>query len=176
MGAQGNIALWGRNLSSQGGAMSLAGRNPMSLRTLTKAAALAVIMVASSSCAGGTSGSQSGSTCPATDPQCAEDQTVIIGPAEPGNLDQDGNGPGDDWDNFPSDDARDQARSLLGMDESDLPDDVRIGRKGDETFMLTEDYVLGRNTVELDDTVGGYKVVSVRVELPDGPEVFTVQD
>jgi hypothetical protein len=142
-------------------------RSKASLRTLGQAALLAAVVTLSSACAGG-SDSQTGPTCPATDPLCVEDQTVIIGPAEPGND--------SDWDEFPSDQARERAQSLLGMDEADLPDEVRIGRKGDETYMLTQDYVLGRNTVELEDTGDGYTVVSVRVELPDGPEVFTIED
>jgi hypothetical protein len=150
-----------------GVAMSIALRSRASFRTVGHAAVLASIIMLSSACAGGTQ-SEAGATCPATDPQCLEDQTVIIGPADPGND--------SDWDEFPSDQAREEAQSLLGMNEADLPDEVRIGRKGDESYMLTQDYVLGRNTVELDDTGDGYKVVSVRVELPDGPEVFTAED
>ena len=82
----------------------------------------------------------------------------------------------DAGDEFPTDQAREEARGLLGMNEDDLPDDVRIARRGDETFMLTEDYVLGRRTVELDDTDdSGFRVVSVTVELPDGPETFQLE-
>jgi hypothetical protein len=79
----------------------------------------------------------------------------------------DGNGPGE------VDPIREDVRVYLGMNESDLPDHVRVARVGDEHFMLTEDYVLGRVTVELDDIDGsGNRVVSVTVELPDGPETF----
>jgi hypothetical protein len=87
-----------------------------------------------------------------------------------------GEGPIDAGDDFPTDSARQEARGVLGMNEGDLPDDVRVSRRGDEQMMLTEDYVLGRRTVELDDLEGkGYRVVSVRVELPDGPETFELE-
>lgn len=74
---------------------------------------------------------------------------------------------------FPSDAARDEARELLGDPESELGSDVRVARRGEETFALTEDYVLGRITVELDLEEGTYIVQSATVELPDGPETFT---
>lgn len=75
---------------------------------------------------------------------------------------------------FPSDEVREHARGYLGMGEGDLPDEVRIARRGDDVFMLTEDYVLGRSTVELDDA-DGMRVVSVTVELPGGPETFVLE-
>jgi hypothetical protein len=80
-----------------------------------------------------------------------------------------GDTPGDQ---FPVEQVRNDAHGLLGRYEADVPAEVRIGRKGDEQFMLTEDYVLGRSTVELDDDGDGYRVTSVTVELPDGPETF----
>lgn len=80
-----------------------------------------------------------------------------------------GDTPGDE---YPVEQARDGAHGLLGRYERDLPADVRIARKGTEQFMLTEDYVLGRMTVELDAEGGGYRVTSVTVELPGGPETF----
>ncbi len=90
--------------------------------------------------------------------------------------------PGDDVDDpddfgadFDTDAAREEARAVLGMPEEDLPEDVRIARRGDESFLLTEDYVLGRRTVELDDDGDGYRVTSVVVELPDGPETFELE-
>ena len=77
-------------------------------------------------------------------------------------------------DDFDVDTAREAAASLLGAAEDDLAADVRIGRRGDEHMMLTEDYVLGRRTVDLDaDGNGVHRVVSVVVELPDGPETFS---
>ena len=79
------------------------------------------------------------------------------------------------WDDTAGDDAwvltaRDDAHALLGAPEGELGAEVRISRRGAETMMLTEDYVLGRMTVELDDAGDGYRVTSVTVELPDGPE------
>ncbi len=76
---------------------------------------------------------------------------------------------------FPTDQARQEARGLLGVHEGDLPEDVRIGRRGDEHYALTEDYVLGRSTVHVDDDGSGFRVTSVTVELPDGPETFELQ-
>lgn len=70
------------------------------------------------------------------------------------------------------DQALADARSLLDRPEAELPDDVRVGRRGDESFALTEDYVLGRMTVDLDDSGNGFRVTSVVVELPDGPQVL----
>lgn len=62
------------------------------------------------------------------------------------------------------------ADDLLGTAEDDLTDDVRVSRRGDESFALTEDYVVGRFTVELDEGADGvFEVTTVVVELPDGP-------
>ena len=62
------------------------------------------------------------------------------------------------------------ARSLLGVAKHDLADDVRIARIDDETFALTDDYVIGRTTVELErDGNHVPRVVKVTVELEDGP-------
>ena len=82
--------------------------------------------------------------------------------------------PSDMSDAFDDDVARNQAEAMLGVAEGDLPTDgVRIGRKGQETYALTEDYVLGRMTVELDqDTSGTWVVTQVVVELLSGPETF----
>jgi hypothetical protein len=77
-------------------------------------------------------------------------------------------------DRYPIDLARDQAHGLLGRYESDLPTDVRIARRGAEHLALTEDYVLGRFTVELDDEGDGYRVTTVTIELPDGPETVVL--
>jgi hypothetical protein len=78
-----------------------------------------------------------------------------------------------DWDDYPSESARERAREVLGTPEDELDPDVRIARRGDEGFMLTEDYVLGRITVELDEEGGTFVVTQATVELPDGPEIFT---
>jgi len=83
--------------------------------------------------------------------------------------------PGPSDEAFPSEAARDQARALLGSPESELAPDVRVARRGEETFALTEDYVLGRITVELEHVDEGmYIVQSATVELPEGPETFTL--
>lgn len=81
----------------------------------------------------------------------------------------------DGSDTRPSDDTmREQAQSLLGTPEGELPADVRIGRRGDEHMMLTEDYVIGRMTVALeDDGTGTFVVTEITLELEDGPEVIT---
>ena len=74
---------------------------------------------------------------------------------------------------FDAESVRQDAHGLLGMYEEDLPENVRISRRGDEQMILTEDYVHGRLTVELDDTDGsGFRVVTVTVELPNGPATF----
>jgi hypothetical protein len=76
-------------------------------------------------------------------------------------------------DAFPTEAAREEAKALLGEPESELDADVRVARRGEETFALTEDYVLGRITVELDeDGSGSYAVTSATVELPEGSETF----
>lgn len=66
-----------------------------------------------------------------------------------------------------------EARALLGTPEDELPGSVRIARRGGEGFAVTDDYVLGRDTVELDEVKGAHVVTSVTVELPDGPRTFT---
>lgn len=99
---------------------------------------------------------------------CGGSDDVTVDPIDPGTS--------VDGDEFPVEQARQEAQGLLGMNEDDLPDDVRIGRRGEEAMALTEDYRLGRQTVELDDTDGsGFRVVSVVVELPAGPETFELQ-
>jgi len=80
----------------------------------------------------------------------------------------------DPADDFSVDDARQEANALLGVSEAELSSEVRVARRGDEEFMLTQDYVLGRFTVELDDQGAGFTVVKVTVELPNGPETFTL--
>lgn len=76
-------------------------------------------------------------------------------------------------DEFDSEQARENARAQLGLAEAELAPDVRISRRGDEQMFLTEDYQLGRLTVELDpDPDGTFVVTKVTVELPEGPETF----
>jgi len=103
-------------------------------------------------------------------PDCEDVVVEEQPPSEPGS-EPDG---GDATDQDGSDADRDRARAQLGLAQDDLDEDVRIGRRGEEQYMLTEDYVLGRLTVELDDDgTGTFRVTSVTVELADGPETFT---
>ena len=84
-------------------------------------------------------------------------------PAEPGDAD-------------PTVELEQKARAVLGMHQEDLASDVRIGRVGDEHMMLTEDHVIGRLTVGLDDLDGaGLQVTEVTVEVPGGEATFTLQ-
>lgn len=102
-------------------------------------------------------GSPADATCAPEVPDCvdtpiADDPTADIDPAA----------------------ARAEAEALLGVGEDELPDAVRVGRRGEEHLMLTEDYVIGRITVELDDDGSGdFVVTAATVELPDGPETVT---
>lgn len=67
------------------------------------------------------------------------------------------------------------AEALLGTPEGELEADVRVARRGDEEYALTQDYVVGRQTVELDDIDGTWRVTSVTVELTDGPVTVTAE-
>lgn len=110
-------------------------------------------------------------TCLEGTPDC---QDTPMDPDQPVSGPGGGDAPADQGDeDFPSEAAREEARALLGKPESELDDDVRVSRRGEEGFALTEDYVLGRITVELDDDGSGtYVVTSATVELPEGPETF----
>lgn len=72
---------------------------------------------------------------------------------------------------------RRDAKYYLGRSRNELPEPIRIGRIGNEHFALTEDYRVGRITVELDDVDGNGTpiVTSATVELPDGPETFELK-
>lgn len=100
----------------------------------------------------------------------------MCAPDQPDCVDTivEGEEPTDDGDApMSADDHRARAEALLGVAEADVPADVRVARRGDEAFMLTEDYVIGRRTVELDDAGDGtYEVTKVVLELEDGPETF----
>lgn len=79
-----------------------------------------------------------------------------------------------DGDVYDSEAAVAQAQELLGRSQDELGPDVRIARQGEEWMMLTEDYRIGRMTVELDlDDMDRWIVTSVTVELPDAPQTFT---
>lgn len=80
----------------------------------------------------------------------------------------------DEPDLFDRQAATTQAEALLGLDETELDPDVRIGRRGEEHLILTEDDVLGRMTVELDiNDMDEWVVTAVTVKLPDAPQTFT---
>jgi hypothetical protein len=101
---------------------------------------------------------------------CAGPDTPVEQPvAGDGGHGGAGGGTGDEID---SEQARADARALLGTPEGELGDTVRVGRRGDEHMAVTDDYVVGRMTVELDERDGAFRVTSVTVELPDGPETF----
>lgn len=93
---------------------------------------------------------------------------TVENPAEPGDTSE----PADPAAGFDHEAHRAAAQALLGTAQGDLSDEIRIGRVGDEYMMLTEDYVLGRMTVGVDDTGAGPVVTDVTVEMPDGPETF----
>jgi hypothetical protein len=132
---------------------------------LATLAALAAVALLAAGC-GGTDAASTPDEPDPDEPVTSPDDGTTDDPVD------DPDGVGDDC---PTDEAREEARGLLGMNEDDLPDDVRTARRGDETFALTEDYVLGRRTVELDDEGDGYRVTAVTVELPDGPETFELE-
>ena len=71
---------------------------------------------------------------------------------------------------------RKDAKYYLGRDQDELNELIRVARIDDEQFALTDDYQVGRITVELDDVEGDGSpiVTSATVELPDGPETFTL--
>ena len=72
---------------------------------------------------------------------------------------------------------RRDAKFYLGKPKSEVPELIRIARIDDKQFALTEDYQIGRITVELDDRgKGGPVVTTSTVELPDGPETFTLDE
>lgn len=73
--------------------------------------------------------------------------------------------------------ARAEAEALLGQIEEEVlasGGEVRLGRRGDEQFALTEDLRPGRMTIATeDDGTGTYRVVEVELELEQGTETFT---
>ncbi|MDX1659253.1 MAG: hypothetical protein R3343_10575 [Nitriliruptorales bacterium] len=98
---------------------------------------------------------------------CVDTPGIVVGEPAPGQEEEPA---GDVYD---SESARAEAKALLGLTDAELAPDVRISRRGEEEMMLTEDYVLGRMTVELDiNDMDEWIVTAVTVELPDGPESF----
>ena len=111
----------------------------------------------------GTSDAAAGA-CPMDNPDCVD--TPQLNDGDPVPVDQTG-----------IKQLRRDAKFYLGVARGDVPDTVRIARIDDEQMMLTEDYRIGRITVELDTNADGTPVVtSSTVELPDGPETFTLNE
>lgn len=81
-------------------------------------------------------------------------------------------------DPFDRDEARERARSLLGLAEDRIPESrtVRIARRGDDHLALTMDLRPGRCNVELDDDgANGFRVTRVEVEVPPGENALVVE-
>ena len=69
--------------------------------------------------------------------------------------------------------AIEEAKALVGVAEDELDPSVRVSRRGDEQYAVTEDYRIGRMTVELDpDDQGTMRVTKVVLELTEGPMTF----
>ena len=99
--------------------------------------------------------------CPQDQPDCVDTPQLLSD--EPVAIDETG-----------IEQFRKDAKYYLGRPQDELTELIRIARIDDEQFALTEDYVVGRITVELDDVNGdGTPIVtSSTVELPDGPKTF----
>ena len=143
------------------------------MRTTTLSAALAALVLGITGCGSNVPADPEQPTTDAgADPStgmCAPGVTDCVDVVvDPDGDDLDGGG-----DEFDSETERETAQAMLGLAEDDLAPDVRIARRGEEQMALTEDSVLGRKTVELDDDGVTSRVVSVVVELPDGPASFT---
>jgi hypothetical protein len=131
-------------------------------------AALAILLAACGGVADATSAEDDQPAASPTAGMCAQDQPdcvdTIVGDED---VDQDAVDEGAM--------IRD-AESMLGQSEDEVLEqwaDVRVGRHGDETMMLTEDYVIGRKTIATeDDGSGTFRVVKVTLELTDGPVVI----
>jgi hypothetical protein len=106
----------------------------------------------------GDGGGPAAGMCHESEPDCVD--TVVDGDGTDGGVDEHA--------------AIEKARALLGQTEEELDEEVRIGRRGGEHFALTEDYVIGRMTAELDeDGAGDFRVTAVTVELTEGPQTVT---
>jgi hypothetical protein len=103
--------------------------------------------------------------CPQEEPDCVD--TPQLEDDAPVTIDESG-----------IEQLRRDARFYLGAPQDELSEQVRIGRINDEHMALTEDYQIGRITVELDDRNGDVNpvVTRVTVELPDGPETFDLDE
>ena len=116
------------------------------------------------SAVGGSSGGAAAGMCAQDQPDCID--TPLPGSDEPVRIDETG-----------IEQFRRDAKFYLGRSKDEVPDLIRIARIDDEQFAMTEDYQVGRITVQLDDVEGkGTPIVtSATVELPDGPETFELE-
>jgi hypothetical protein len=135
-------------------------------RRLLLSAAVLLASLLLAACGGGTDPAAPGPDQPVAGPAAGmcpmENPDCIDTSMDPGAGDA-----------FDSEAEREAARGMLGLAEDELAPDVRVARRGAEQMMLTEDYRLGRKTVELDaDRDGTMRVTAVTVELPEGPETI----
>ena len=131
-------------------------------------AALTTMVLAACGTAAGDGGTVDADPAGGVAGMCAEDQpdcidTPQLTDDEPVEIDETG-----------IEQLRRDAQFYLGKREDELNELVRVGRIGDERMALTEDYQVGRITVELDDLDGDgiATVTTAIVELPGGPETF----
>jgi hypothetical protein len=129
-------------------------------------AGMLVLVLGVAGCGGGDSGEvaqgdgqgPAAGMCHESEPDCVD--TVVDGDGSDAGVDEHA--------------TIEEARSLLGRSEDELDESVRVGRRGDDHMALTEDYVIGRMTAELDeDDAGVFRVTAVTVELTEGPQTLT---
>lgn len=102
--------------------------------------------------------------CPQDDPECVD--TPQLNSDEPVEINETG-----------VEQLRKDAKFYLGRPQGELNERIRISRIDDAQMAVTEDYRVGRITVELDTPESGGEpiVTSATVELPDGPETFKLE-
>ncbi len=118
-------------------------------------------------------------------PVTSDDQGIAVGePNGPGADDPNAGGAGDTMPAGHQFSPEERADMLFGQTEEEANNlalefgwSIRTGRVDDEQYMVTEDYVIDRMTLEYDTPEdGGEPVVTVVViELEDGPRTFTAQ-
>lgn len=121
-----------------------------------------------------------GETSPTDDEPPAEQPGDDVPDPDDGD-DGAGDEPGPDdgfGDDFDRDVAEREAGALLGLTESEVPEDpeTRIVRRGDEDLPGTMDLRPGRRNVELDEIDGTMTVTRVVVEVPDGDPIVVELD
>jgi hypothetical protein len=120
--------------------------------------------------------------CSASSDQALDEATTNPG-IDVGESNGEGGDGGDASGTRPADQAfstEQRVDMLLGSTQQQVENvtiefgwNVRVGRIDDESFALTEDYVIDRMTLELDTDADGKTVVTrVIVELDGGPQTF----